>query len=77
MVNFMLCKLHLKDLRVYRKKEGEGEEEGKGGPVSLESQLSPPWRPNLTSYSPLPMVQCVPSRTQPKAEDPVARCHRS
>lgn len=27
MVNFMLCKLHLKDLRVYRKKEGEGEEE--------------------------------------------------
>lgn len=77
MVNFMLCKLHLKDLRVSRKKEGEGEEEGKGGPVSLESQLSLPWRPNLTSYSPLPMVQCVPSRTQPKAEDPVARCHRS
>lgn len=73
MVNFTLCKLHLKDLRVYRKKEGEG----KGGPVSLEFQLSPPWRPNLTSYSPLPMVQCVPSRTQPKAEDPVARCHRS
>lgn len=78
MVNFMLRELHLKDLRVYSKKEEEGEGEGKEEPVSLESQLSPPRWPNLTFYSPVLTVHCVsPSRTQPKAEDPVARCRHS